>query len=174
MTAPRAATAAALTAAYAGTIVTANWAVAHVAPIPVGFGQHAPAGILFAGLAFTCRDAIQEAAGRSWTLAAIAAGTVLSILLAGPGLAFASAAAFAISELADMAVYTPLRTRRHATAALGLSNTVGAAIDSVLFLSLAFGSLTYFWGQMLGKTYMTVPFVAAVALHHHRRKVVAA
>lgn len=159
-----------LTAVYGATIVAANWAVAHLPAIPVGFGQYAPAGVLFAGLAFTCRDAIQEVAGRAATLLAIAIGTALSIVLASPGLAFASAAAFAVSEVADMAVYTPLRNRGHVTAALGLSNTVGAAIDSALFLSLAFGSLGYFWGQMLGKTYVTLPFLVAVAIAQRRRQ----
>jgi uncharacterized PurR-regulated membrane protein YhhQ (DUF165 family) len=36
------------------------------------------------------------------------------------------------------------------------SNIVGAAADSVVFLWLAFGSLAFFAGQMVGKLSMTV------------------
>lgn len=157
-------------AMYVGVIVAANWAVAHLQPIPVGFGQSAPAGVLLAGVAFTCRDLLQEVAGMAATIAAILLGAGLSVALSSPALAVASGAAFLLSELADMAVYTPLRNSGRTTAALGLSNTVGAAIDSALFLWLAFGSLTFFAGQMLGKTYMTLPFILAVAIWRRRRE----
>jgi hypothetical protein len=36
-----------------------------------------------------------------------------------------------------------------------LSNTVGLLIDSWLFLTIAFGSLAFFWGQVVGKAWMT-------------------
>lgn len=82
-------------------------------------------------------------------------------------IALASGAAFLLSELADYAVYTPVR-RRHLLAAVGLSNTVGAVIDSAVFLWLAFGSLQFLPGQVLGKTWTTLAAVVVLALLRRR------
>jgi hypothetical protein len=40
---------------------------------------------------------------------------------------------------------------------------VTAVIDSWLFLTLAFGSLQFFWGQVVGKAWMTLLAVAVIA-----------
>ncbi|MDG4791929.1 VUT family protein [Micromonospora sp. WMMD1102] len=155
--------------AYVGTIVAANWAVATYGAIPVGFGLLAPAGVLFAGLAFTLRDLLHDAAGPVWTIAAILAGTGLSFAVAGPGLAIAAGTAFLVSELADLAVYAPLRRRRWLLA-VALSNVVGLVVDSALFLWLAFGSLVFFPGQVVGKAWMTLAAVAVLAFVRGRRR----
>ena len=73
----------------------------------------------------------------------------------------ASAAAFLISEFADLAVYTPLAKRRFLTAVFA-SGLVGLVVDSIVFLYLAFGSLQYLPGQVVGKALMVVlsiPFI---------------
>jgi queuosine precursor transporter len=70
--------------AYIATIFVANWAITTFGLVPVGFGLLAPAGVYFAGLAFTFRDLTQEALGRRWTYAAIVIGAALSGLLSGP------------------------------------------------------------------------------------------
>src|SRR6185503_15495777 len=101
-----------LAAGYLATIVAANWAITRFGLAPVGFGLVAPAGVYFAGLAFTLRDLLHDAAGRWVVLAAISAGAVLSFLVSSPALAVASAAAFGLSELADLVVYAPMRRRR--------------------------------------------------------------
>ena len=75
-----------------------------------------------------------------------------------PGLAFASGSAILVSELCDFAVYTPLARRRPITA-VAASNTVGAVVDSFVFLSLAFHSLALFWGQVVGKSWVTLATV---------------
>jgi hypothetical protein len=49
-----------------------------------------------------------------------------------------------------------------------LSNTVGLAVDSALFLTLAFGSLAFFWGQVVGKAWMTLLAVLLLAAVRHR------
>ena len=140
-------------ALYLGTIVGANWAIQTWGIVPVGFGLMAPAGVYFAGLAFTLRDLTHDALGRRWVLAAIVAGAALSALVS-PVFALASGVAFLLSELADLAVYSPLRERRWLLA-VAASNTVGLVIDSALFLWLAFGSLDYLPGQIVGKLWMT-------------------
>jgi uncharacterized PurR-regulated membrane protein YhhQ (DUF165 family) len=74
----------------------------------------------------------------------------------------ASAAAFLLSEFADFAVYTPL-ARRRLVAAVVASSVVGLVVDSVVFLWLAFGSLEFLAGQIVGKSWMVliaIPFVA--------------
>jgi uncharacterized PurR-regulated membrane protein YhhQ (DUF165 family) len=139
--------------AYVATIFAANWAITTFGLVPVGFGLMAPAGVYFAGLAFTFRDLIQDALGRRWTYAAIVIGAGLSAFLSGP-LALASGVAFLFSETADLLVYTPLR-RRHWLGAVAASNTVGLVIDSALFLWLAFGSLDFLIGQVVGKLWVT-------------------
>jgi uncharacterized PurR-regulated membrane protein YhhQ (DUF165 family) len=141
-------------AAYILTIFGANWLITHVGVVPVGFGLYAPAGVYLAGLAFTCRDLTQEQLGRAWTFGAILIGAALSALVS-PAFALASGTAFLLSETADLLVYTPLR-ERHWLSAVALSNTVGLVIDSALFLTLAFGSLAFLPGQLVGKLWMTV------------------
>jgi uncharacterized PurR-regulated membrane protein YhhQ (DUF165 family) len=83
-------------------------------------------------------------------------------LLAPPALVIASAAAFLLSEFADLAVYTPL-ARRGLLIAVVASGVVGLVVDSVVFLWLAFGSLEFLLGQIVGKAWMvllSIPFVA--------------
>ena len=159
-----------LALAYLATIVGANWAVTTFGVVPVGFGLMAPAGVYVAGLAFTLRDLLHEAAGRWVVLGAILAGAVLSLLVASPALAVASGVAFAFSELADLAVYEPLR-RRNWLGAVAASNIVGLVVDSLLFLWLAFGSLAFLPGQIVGKAWMTL--LAVVVLIPIRRRAVA-
>src|SRR5918997_866238 len=145
--------------AYIATIFGANWAIARFGVVPVGFGLVAPAGVYFAGLAFTLRDLVQEYLGRVAAVVAIVAGAALSALVS-PQFALASGVAFLVSELLDFAVYTPLR-KRFWLWAMVPSNLVGTVLDSVIFLTLAFGSLEFLFGQVVGKTWVTllaVPF----------------
>ena len=58
-------------------------------------------------------------------------------------------------------MYAPLR-RRNAALAVAASNTVGLLVDSVLFLALAFGSLEFLAGQVVGKAWVTALSVAVV------------
>jgi uncharacterized PurR-regulated membrane protein YhhQ (DUF165 family) len=133
----------------------------------------ATAGTYFIGLTFVLRDLLHDTAGRRWTLAVIAAGAVLSFAVASPAIALASAAAFALSETADLAVYSPLRRRGYLRAAVA-SNVVGAAVDTVVFLTVAgFPLADAFAGQMVGKLIITaLAVVAVLAWRAVRRRVV--
>jgi uncharacterized PurR-regulated membrane protein YhhQ (DUF165 family) len=161
---------AALVAAFAATIPAANWLITNVGTtcvpdgpclLPVGFGLHAPSGVLVVGAALVLRDAVHEAGGVRAALLAIVIGSALSWFVAPPALVIASVAAFALAELADLFVYAPLRKRRLGLAVLA-SGLVGAAVDSAVFLWLAFGSLQFIEGQILGKFWMSL--VAAIVL----------
>lgn len=141
-------------ALYIATIFLANWSIQTFGLVPVGFGLMAPAGVYFVGLALTFRDLAHEEVGRRWIIAAVVIGAALSAFVS-PQFALASGVAFLFSELADFAVYTPLRERGWLRA-VAASNAVGLTIDSVLFLWLAFGSLDFLPGQIVGKAWMTL------------------
>lgn len=167
-----------LIAAFAATVPLANWMIGNVGSecipsgpcvIPVGFGLHAPSGVLLVGAALVLRDMVHEAGGTRAALIAIAIGSILSWLVAPPALVLASVAAFALAELADLAVYAPLRERRLALAVLA-SGVAGSVIDSAVFLWLAFGSLDFMAGQIVGKLWMSA--AAGIVLIALRRQVV--
>jgi uncharacterized PurR-regulated membrane protein YhhQ (DUF165 family) len=152
------------------TIPAANWLIGNVGTtcvpngpclVPVAPKLMAPSGVLMIGIALVLRDLVQRRLGVRVAAIAILAGAAISALLAPPALVIASAAAFLLSELADLTVYTPL-ARRGLVAAVVASSLVGLVVDSIVFLWLAFGSLDYLAGQIVGKAWMVVlaiPFV---------------
>lgn len=152
-----------LVIAYLLTVLAANLAVQYIGVVPVAPGLVAPAGVFFVGLVLVLRDLVHERHGIRGSLIAIAAGSLLSLTLADPTLVVASVVAFAVAELLDLAVYLPARKRLGLAVAVGLSGIVGSVIDSYLFLTLAFGDLTFFWGQLVGKLVMTALAVAVLA-----------
>ncbi len=154
--------------AFIATIPAANWLIGNVGTvcipngpclIPVGFGLMAPSGVLLIGMALVLRDHVYETFGRNGALIAILVGASLSMF--SPGLALASAAAFLIAELIDMAVYSKLRARGLWLAVLA-SGAVGAFVDSAAFTYLAFGSLEFSAGNAIGKIYASAVVAAAL------------
>lgn len=155
---------------FALCIPAANWMIGNagtVCPpdgpclISVAPGLMAPSGVLMVGLALVLRDMVQRRLGAFWAIGAILAGAALSAGVAPSELVWASASAFMMSELADFAVYTPLQRRRLVLAVFA-SSIVGLVIDSVLFLWLAFGTLDFLSGQIVGKTWMVLLALPAV------------
>ena len=147
--------------AFVAIVVAANLATQAWGVVSV-LGVTATAGTWLAGFGFVARDALHETGGRRWVISAIALGAVVSAGIA-PALALASAAAFTVSELADWAIYTPLRDRSIVAAALA-SNTVGAVLDSAVFLALAEFPLSGVWTQTLVKVATTTALVIGVRL----------
>jgi uncharacterized PurR-regulated membrane protein YhhQ (DUF165 family) len=163
-----------LTAAFLACILAANYVTTAYGMVPVGFGLMATAGTYLAGMTFVLRDSLQDAAGKRWTLAAIATGAALSFAVADPFIALASAVAFGLAELADLAIYTPLRKRGYIRAAVA-SNVVGAIVDTVVFLWIAgFPIVAAMPGQMVGKLLVTLAVVVVVAAARASRKPVTA
>ena len=115
----------------------------------------APSGVMMIGVALVLRDLVQRRLGvgirhrrdpcRRGDLGRARAAALV----------FASAAAFLLSEFADFAVYTPL-ARRRLVAAVMASSVVGLVVDSIVFLWLAFGSLEFLLGQIVGKAWMVL------------------
>ena len=153
------------------TIPAANWMIGHVGTTCVPYGPcllpvaptvMAPSGVLMIGIALVLRDLVQRRLGVEFGIGAIIAGAAISAALAPPSLVLASAVAFLLSEFTDFAVYTPLARRRLVLAVLA-SSVIGLVVDSIVFLWLAFGSLDFLAGQIVGKLWMVLlatPFVA--------------
>jgi uncharacterized PurR-regulated membrane protein YhhQ (DUF165 family) len=160
-------------AAYIAAVVAANWATTRYGMVTVLPGLATTAGTYAAGAALLARDAVQDTAGRWGVLAAIAAGGALTALTS-PALAVASTTAFLFAECADMAVYTPLRSRGWARAVLA-SNLVGAVVDTLVFLTLAGFPVTTqtVSGQLAGKLLWAtlLPVLAVTAVRRWRRVV---
>ena len=161
---------------FIGTIPLANWMIHSVGTfcvpdgpcmIPVAPGIMAPSGVLVVGLAFVLRDIVQRELGPKYAVAAIFVGAALSGLVASPALVVASIVAFTLSELADFAVYTPLQKRGLIKAVLA-SSVVGLIIDSAVFLYLAFGSLAYIEGQIIGKLLMVLLAIPLVKIYRDK------
>ena len=60
-----------MAALYVMVIVAANWAIQKWGIVSIGFGLMAPAGVFFAGLAFSIRDGLHEASDKYWVVGAI-------------------------------------------------------------------------------------------------------
>jgi uncharacterized PurR-regulated membrane protein YhhQ (DUF165 family) len=157
-------------------IPAANWLIGNAGTycvpngpclVPVAPGLMAPSGVLMIGLALVLRDLVQRRLGVGFSAAAVLAGAALSAFLAPPALVLASAVAFLLSEFADLAVYTPLQRRRLVLAVLA-SGAVGLLVDSIVFLWLAFGSLDFLAGQVVGKAWMVL--LALPFMHLLRRR----
>ena len=153
--------------AYVGTVVGANAAIDHFGVIPVGLGYVAPAGVYFVSLALVLRDYVQWALGKPVMLTALTVGAIVSYCVADSNIATASAAAFAFSELADFLVFTRLAPRWGLAVFAG--GIFGAVVDSMIFLQVAFGSLAFMPGQVLGKAYGIV--IAAALIWARRRRI---
>lgn len=169
------------------TIPAANWLILNVGTFCIPNGPcvvpvwpshlwsltaiYCPSGSLMIGVGLVLRDVVQRAYGAQWSLIAVAIGTLIAAMLAPPALVMASALSFALSELADFAVYTPLHRRRFLMA-VALSSVIGLIVDSILFLAIAFGSLDLLPGILLGKLWMVLlalPLMIYVRRHFDQR-----
>ena len=145
-----------LATGYFGLVVLANWLASRYV-VSVGFGRVAPAGVFCIGGVLVLRDWLQQLRGLLWTMPLVYVAGLASWGigdLAGwtrlEKIAVASVVAFTVSETAEAVVFTPLR-KRSLTLGVALSGTVGNALDSWLFLQLAFASQSFFVGQFIGK-----------------------
>lgn len=158
-----------LTGAYLTTILLATWAIENIgtAPVPgatkvvpVGFGLEAPAAVYFVGLTLVLRDLLQRHITKPAMFALIGVGAALSALI-NPAVALASGLAFLASESVDYVVFTALQRRGLVRAVLA-SNAVSIVVDSIIFLTVAFGSTQFLPGQVVGKALATLAAVGVL------------
>lgn len=158
---------------FVATVYIANWLVNKYGVIRIWpFNLSAPCAVYIVGVAFLLRDSIQRLSAQWIALAAIAAGTVLSVLV-NPQLALASGAAFAASEVIGWGLFLMLGGNRRGPLGLGiavvLASLAAAALDSYIFLTLAPAFIpgvnnvhAFFEGQFVGKIsvlVLAIPFV---------------
>jgi uncharacterized PurR-regulated membrane protein YhhQ (DUF165 family) len=129
---------------YLASVILANWLTTQFGFIDVGFGNAATAGTFAAGGALVVRDLVQDSLGRLGVATLIVVGAALSWLVATPAIALASGVAFLVAEALDMALYTPLRARGQFggpwwSRAVLIGAAAGAVVDTILFLTIAFG-----------------------------------
>jgi queuosine precursor transporter len=121
------------TATYILSIVLVNWLFVVVPPLATPFGELYLATIVV-GAVFVLRDYAQREVGHKVLLATLAAG-VITWFMTNPALAVASITAFAISEMADWAVFSftgrPLQKR------ILISSLISIPLDSLAFLYLS-------------------------------------
>ena len=155
---------------YVGLAIAANWlASRYLVTVPLTGGLMAPAGVFCIGGILVLRDWFQQLTNL-WTSLALVYVAGIASYLAGTAfgwtslqkIALASLAAFSVSETLEAVVFTPLR-RRSLTLGVAASALVGNAVDSWLFVTLAFGSTAFFWGQFWGKTEMVALGVGLTA-----------
>lgn len=154
--------------ALIATVFVANWLVTKYGIVSVGFGLYAPAAVFAAGFAFTFRDLVHRTLGVKAVLAAIVIGALASAFV-DTRFAFASGVAFLVSELLDLAVYTPLAGKSFLGGVL-VSNVAGIVLDSILFLWLAFGSFAFLNGQIVGKMWTTLAAIVVLAIIEGARR----
>lgn len=134
-------------ALYLLAIVSANLLTAHFGPwiTPIN-------AFVFVAFNLTSKDRLQWSWGFGWKLAAlIFAGSALSVLFSLDAwrVALASFLAFGVAGIADALVFERLRLKGWLWQVNG-SNVVGAVLDSVLFLLIAFG-FPPVWGAMIAQ-----------------------
>ncbi|PHR59200.1 MAG: hypothetical protein COA47_09540 [Robiginitomaculum sp.] len=119
------------TLVYVALIPFVNWSFTWAPNIEL-FGSWAfnPVTIV-TGLVLVVRDFAQREVGHKVLIAMVIA-LAITVVLAGPRLALASGAAFAISELVDWSLFT--FTKFRLSTRVFLSSLIASPIDSVVFL----------------------------------------
>ncbi|PHS24595.1 MAG: hypothetical protein COA84_08850 [Robiginitomaculum sp.] len=119
------------TLVYIAIIPLVNWSFTWAPNFTLMYGWSFNPVTVVTGLVLVVRDFAQREIGHR-ILWAMVFALVLTVWLAGPQLALASGAAFAIAELVDWAIFTftkwPLSRR------VFVSSLIAAPIDSVAFL----------------------------------------
>lgn len=130
---------------YLGSIVLANILV-HMFHLVTVLGITFPAGAPLIGLTFSFRDLLQQKYGK-WGCCKWMGVALIITLVFNPNLALASGAAFIVAESVDWLIFT--YSERPFNQRILLSNIFGVPLDSVLFVTIAFG---WYWPAVWGQT----------------------
>lgn len=118
---------------YIGLIGLVNWVYVVAPLVELNNGDIWSTADLLVGFVFVVRDFAQRRVGHH-ILWGTLAGSILSWWLATPQIAIASAAAFAVGEMGDWALFT--FTKRPFSQRILISSLLGAPLDSLVFLTL--------------------------------------
>ena len=118
------------------------------------------------------------ARARQVVYAGFVLAVILSIALATPRIALASGSAFLVAQLLDVRIFDRLKRRRTWWTAPLVSSSVGSAVDTALFFSIAFAGTAVPWVTLGFGDYavklalallMLVPFRAMMLLTKPQR-----
>ena len=144
---------------YLISILLANFFVVWFGIVKVA-GLTFPAGVVFVGLTFSFRDFVQRKWGDKACWIWMILATVLTFFL-NQKIAIASVSAFAVSEALDWALFKYLNFSLKKR--IMLSNIVSCPLDSIIFVTIAFGWYwPAIWGQALIKYLsglLVLPFI---------------
>jgi queuosine precursor transporter len=147
---------------YCLTIPAADYLTTHIGyicepdgpcKVPIAPGIMSTSGAFAIGFTFVLRDFIQRRFGVAVSACAVVMGAALAGFLAPPALVVASGTGIFVAGFMDLAVYT-LLARKNFVAAVAASSVISSAVDSAIFLWLAFSSLDLLAGQTLAKTWV--------------------
>jgi queuosine precursor transporter len=134
---------------------------------PFGLGDLLTWGAFTYPFAFLVTDLTNRWFGpratRRVVYAGFAVGLVLSVALSEPRIAIASGTAFLVAQLLDVAVFNRLRQGSWWRAPLA-SSTLGSALDTVLFFSIAFAGTGLPWTTWALGDFAVKMLVAVVSL----------
>ena len=112
-----------------------------------------PLGALWIGLTFSFRDFMQRFWGHLYAWMWMFMATWITYCMCGPDLAIASVSSFLAAECVDWNVFYLLRNKSMQVR-LVVSNIFSCPVDSLIFVTLAFGVPWYsdaVWGQAIVK-----------------------
>lgn len=118
---------------YIGLIGLVNWVYVVAPLVELDNGDIWSTADILVGFVFVARDFAQRRVGHH-ILWGTLVGSILSWWLATPQIAIASAAAFAVGEMGDWAIFT--FAKRSFAQRILLSSLLGAPLDSLVFLTL--------------------------------------
>lgn len=157
---------------YVGFIVLANILAANYI-IPLFFGLVVPAGVFAVAPIFTIRDKIHQKYGykKTFLLVILAAvlSYVLSVVTGSPILGkvtLASLLAFFVSESADTLIFQVMIQQSWMKKVI-VSNLISCALDSVIFIWIAFG---FSWSFILGQYIVKVLLSILIGFFYGKRK----
>lgn len=119
---------------YVVLVPLVNWSFSVVPSISMPDGGSWPPVAIVTGFILVARDFAQREAGH-YIFVGLGIGVLVSFFMAPATIAIASAAAFAVSELVDWALYT--FSKRPLSERVLLSSIIAAPLDTTLFWYLA-------------------------------------
>lgn len=148
--------------AFLATIPFANWWLTTHGLWDAPVLGPLPSALWVVAIGFVLRDVVQVTLGRRIAWAAIAIGTLLSVMVADPEIAIASGTAFAISESLDALIFTPLADRGRFLLGVSISGWAAGFLDSAVFVRIAFDSFSGWWQLGVAKL-IVIAVVAPVS-----------
>lgn len=146
---------------FLGAVPFANWWLTENGLWKAPILGPVPSALWIVAIGFVLRDIVQVTLGRHIAWAAIGVGTLVSLMVAAPQIAFASGTAFALSESFDALIFTPLADRGRFLLGVSISGWAAGFIDSAVFVRIAFGSFAGWWQLGVAKM-IVIAFVTPI------------